>query len=128
MTLPPGIRLKPLVWDANGNADVYSVRFSNGQGAKAFMVSRGSKIIAWCDDPEEAKAAAQADYAARIAAMLEPDPEAGAVKRAIKQALDIAEEPDSDMPRYRFEEWQKRMFAAIEAIEDAAMRQKAGTE
>jgi hypothetical protein len=69
-----GLRVKPLVWDDNGSADVYRVTFSNGQGPKAFLVSRGSKIIGWYDDPSEAKAAAQADYEAHILVALEPAP------------------------------------------------------
>lgn len=62
------VKIKPLVWDDNGSADVYRVTFANGQGPKAFIVSRGSKIIGWHDDPNEAKAVAQADHEARIRA------------------------------------------------------------
>jgi hypothetical protein len=65
-------RVKPLVWDDNGSADVYRVTFANGQGPKAFLVSRGAKIIGWHDDPDLAKAAVQADYEARILSALEP--------------------------------------------------------
>lgn len=43
------------------------------------------------------------------------------LRTAIKRALDIAEEPDSDMPRYTFDQWQKRMFEALEAVENAAL-------
>lgn len=42
------------------------------------------------------------------------------MQEAVKRAIAIAEEPDSDMPRYRFDEWQKRMFAALEEIELAS--------
>jgi hypothetical protein len=64
------VKVKPLAWDDNGSADVYRVTFANGQGPKAFIVSRGSKIIGWHDDPNEAKAAAQADHNARIRAAI----------------------------------------------------------
>jgi hypothetical protein len=39
---------------------------------------------------------------------------------ALKRVLSLAEEPDSDMARYRFEEWQKKMFEAVEALEVAS--------
>lgn len=42
------------------------------------------------------------------------------IREAVKRVLAIAEEPDSDMSRYRFDEWQKRMFAALEALEVAS--------
>jgi hypothetical protein len=69
-----GAAVKPLVWDDNGKADVYQVTFANGQGPKAFLVARGSKIIGWYDDPDAAKAAAQADYTARILSALKGTP------------------------------------------------------
>lgn len=89
-----GMRLKPLVWDENGSADVYRVTFANGQGAKAFILSRGSKIIGWHDDPEEAKAAAEADYRARALAMWEtapPDAVAEAVRAEREACAMMAE-------------------------------------
>lgn len=66
--------VKPLEWDDNGIADFYRVTFANGQGPKAFLLAHGSKIIGWHDDPDEAKAAAQADYTARILSALKDTP------------------------------------------------------
>ena len=115
----PGVTagaLRALEWDINGSADVYSVRFSNGQGPKAFMVSRGSKIIAWCDDPNEAKAAAQADYEARVMSALKPGARVVTADQLREWALEW--ERTAEMARW--------YAGSVDARHIAAMRQIAG--
>ena len=76
--LPP--RVKPLVWVKSGGSHVmdhechtvptaYTVRYSDENGWKWSAMGIGS--YGWAYTPEAAKAAAQADYTARILAALE---------------------------------------------------------
>jgi hypothetical protein len=69
-----GVRVKPLVWSEEDDALIWvagDYRIAhNGWG---FRVWRSAKIVAdLCPAIEAAKAAAQADYEARIMAALEP--------------------------------------------------------
>lgn len=99
--------VKPLEWDDNGSADVYRVTFANGQGSKAFLLSRGSKIIGWHDDPNEAQAAAQADYTARILAALDMD----AIARLVAEAVEKGQEAQHEA---RLEAYARRHMNAPE--------------
>lgn len=70
--------VKPLEWDAHGRADVYSVVKDNLRSPPDFFMARGDKIIDHYSDETEAKAAAQADYEARIeSALVEVPPVKG---------------------------------------------------
>lgn len=82
--------VKPLVWDDHDRVDVYEVRDSFNQGPKPLFLARGSRIIGWYDDVVSAKAAAQADYTARILDALDPDAVAKIREDALREAARCA--------------------------------------
>lgn len=82
--------VKPLVWEGHSDhvrAGDHGVMPTYGQGPKDFLMYRGSKMLGYFDTIEAAKAAAQADYARRIAAALDPDAVAAMVQKAKAEAL-----------------------------------------
>ena len=71
------VTVKPLVWTEAADswqADVYSIRASYGQGHERFFLSRGTRIIRWDGAVDPLKAAAQADYDARIRSAIDVQP------------------------------------------------------
>ena len=87
------VRVKPLEWVDVGadclNADVYSIGPTYGQGPERFMLTRGTKIIRWGDQPEPLKAAAQADHEARIRASIEAAPRVNKTPKSEHDRADV---------------------------------------
>ena len=72
-----GFKIKSLVWETDGSdalvADVYRIGINYGLTSHQFWLLYRDYAIATANDHDALKAAAQADYEARILAALEPD-------------------------------------------------------
>lgn len=71
------VKIKPLVWETDGSdalvADVYRIGINYGLTSHQFWLLYRDYAIATANDHDALKAAAQADYEARILSALEPD-------------------------------------------------------
>lgn len=83
------VKVKPLVWETDGSdalvADVYRIGINYGLTSHQFWLLYRDYAIATANDHDALKAAAQADYAARIRAALIPVPD---TLRQVREALE----------------------------------------
>ena len=83
-----GFKIKSLVWETDGSdalvADVYRIGINYGLTSHQFWLLYRDYAIATANDHDALKAAAQADYAARIRAALIPVPD---TLRQVREAI-----------------------------------------
>lgn len=83
------VKVKPLVWETDGSdalaADVYRIGINYGLTSHQFWLLYRDYAIATANDHDALKAAAQADYAARILAALIPAPD---TLRQVREAIE----------------------------------------
>lgn len=88
-----GVAVRPLEWRQRASdmydADVYLISDTFGQGPRKYVIARGSTILGYFHSADDAKAAAQADYEARIRSALVVEPAPTASVGAMREALEF---------------------------------------